>query len=441
MIRRMDSVFFIEGGIPLAGSIAVRGSKNAASKLMMASLLTDEPSTIENVPMSAEIDITRELCEKIGSAVSVVGDHEIRISTPEVRTSLVPELSRKNRIPILALGPLLHRAGVAEVPVLGGCPIGHRPIDFHVAALREMGVEIERREHSYYAEAKEIRGADISFPWPSVGATENVILAAVRAKGKTRIENAAVEPEIMNLIEMLRAMGAKIFADESTRCIEIEGVSSLGGARIRVMPDRNEIVSFATAALATGGSVYIEEIEDRYVRAFLRSLNEIGAGYEKEGNGIRFFKKGPFGPATIKTEPHPGFMTDWQQPFLVVLTTAEGISIIHETVYEDRLGYTEDLRRMGAYIEVSDACPAGSECRFFGGGHKHVARITGPAKLKGTRMRISDLRAGMAHVLAALAAQGESILEEIHHLDRGYEKIDERLCAIGARIRRVTNEG
>lgn len=433
----MSESFFIEGGVPLAGSIAVRGSKNAASKLMVASLLTDEPSTIENVPMSVEIDITRELCEKIGSAVSVLGDHEIRIETPKITTSLVPELSRKNRIPILALGPLLARAGVAEVPVLGGCPIGHRPIDFHVAALREMGVRIERREHSYYAKAREIRGADISFPWPSVGATENVILAAVLAKGTTRIKNAALEPEVMNLIEMLRAMGAQISVDEGARRIEIRGVRTLGGARIRVMPDRNEIVSFATAALATGGSVRIEEIEDWYLRAFLFSLDRIGAGYEKEGNGIRFFKKGPFGPASIKTEPHPGFMTDWQQPFLVVLTAAKGISIIHETVYEDRLGYTEDLRRMGAYIEVSDVCPAGDECRFFGGGHKHVAEITGPAKLKGTRMRIPDLRAGMAHVLAALAASGKSVIEGVDHLDRGYEKIDERLAALGARIRRT----
>jgi len=437
MIRGMGDTFFIEGGIPLTGSLVVRGSKNAASKLMVASLLTDKPSTIENVPMSAEIDITRELCEKIGSTVSVAGDHEIQIATPEVTTSLVPELSRKNRIPILALGPLLHRAGVAEVPVLGGCPIGHRPIDFHVAALREMGVEIERREHSYYAEAKEIRGADIAFPWPSVGATESVILAAVLARGGTRIENASVEPEIMNLIEMLRAMGAKISVREEERSIKIEGVSSLNGARIRVMPDRNEIVSFATAALATGGSVCIENIEDWYLKTFLFTLDRIGAGYEKEGNGIRFFKKGPFHPASVKTESHPGFMTDWQQPFLVVLTAAEGISIIHETVYEDRLGYTEDLRRMGAYIEVSDVCPAGDECRFSGKGYKHVARITGPAKLKGTRIRIPDLRAGMAHVVAALAAQGESVLEEIHHLDRGYERIDERLQMIGADIRRV----
>ena len=437
MMSGMGDRFFIEGGVPLAGSLAVRGSKNAASKLMVASLLTDQPSTIENVPMSVEIDITRELCEKIGSTVSAVGDYEIRIVTPKVTTSLVPELSRKNRIPILALGPLLHRAGVAEVPVLGGCPIGHRPIDFHVAALREMGVEIERREHSYYAEAQEIRGADIAFPWPSVGATESVILAAVLAKGRTRIENAAVEPEIMNLIEMLCAMGAKISVREAKRSIEVEGVLSLGGARIRVMPDRNEIVSFATAALATGGSVCIENIEDWYLKTFLSHLDAIGAGYEKEGSGMRFFKKGPFRPDSIRTEPHPGFMTDWQQQFLVVLTAAEGISIIHETVYEDRLGYTEDLRRMGAYIEVSGVCPVGSECRFFGGGYKHVARITGPAKLKGTRIRIPDLRAGMAHVVAALAAQGESVLEEIHHLDRGYEKIDERLETIGARIRRV----
>ncbi len=206
----MTDKFLIKGGVPLEGSTIVRGSKNAATKLMIASLLTDAPCVIENIPLSAEIDITRELCEKIGSTVSFEDDHTIRIETPDIRTSRVPELSRKNRIPILALGPLLHRTGIAEVPVLGGCPIGHRPIDFHVAALRDMGVRIERREHSYYAEAAEIRGAHIAFPHPSVGATENVILAATRARGTTQIKNASVEPEILNLIDMLRMMGARI---------------------------------------------------------------------------------------------------------------------------------------------------------------------------------------------------------------------------------------
>jgi len=436
MISGMESVFRIEGGVPLRGSVSIRGSKNAASKLMVASLLSDAPSVIGNVPQSLEIGITRELCEVVGSRVELQGG-ECRIETKEIRTSLVPELSRRNRIPILAVGPLLHRSGVAEVPVPGGDAIGHRPIDFHIAALEAMGVVFERRPNSYYAEAKRIRGADIEFPHPSVGATENVILTAVLAEGKTTIQNAAVEPEIMNLVEMLHGMGAKIFAEPAKRFFEIHGVSSLSGANISVIPDRNEIISFISAALATRGDILIENMDETLVESFLAELKKFGAECERHERGMKFFPAGEYHGCAIETSPHPGFMTDWQQPFVVALTQARGESVIHETVYDDRFGYCKDLKRMGADISVSDDCNGFPPCRFFAKGFAHIARIQGPRKLHGAHLVIKDIRAGIAHVIAALAADGESMIQGVHHLDRGYEHIDERLVSLGARIRRI----
>lgn len=429
--------FLIRGGRALEGEVLIRGSKNAAPKMMVASLLTDEPCFIENIPISAEIDITKELCEDIGSEVVFPEDHICRIETREVKTSLVPELSRKNRIPILALGPLLHRSGSAEVPVLGGCPIGHRPINLHIEALNKMGVRVERRERSYFAEAREIRGAQIEFPFPSVGATESVILTGVLAHGKTIIKNAAVEPEILNLIGMLKAMGARIEVRVESRVIQIEGVKKLHGARIRVMPDRTEAVSFAVAALATRGNVFLQSVEEEPLRAFLIKVREAGGKFEAKNKGIRFWGEGSYLASFIETSPHPGFMTDWASPFCVLLTQARGQSIIHETVYEDRFGYTKDLGRMGARVEVSDECPGEQRCRFFGKTFNHSARITGPTKLKGTEITMTDIRAGMAHIIAALIAEGESVITGVEHVDRGYERIDERLRALGADIKRV----
>lgn len=440
----MADKFVIHGGRPLQGTIEVRGSKNAASKMMIASLLTEEPCVIENVPLSAEIDITKELCETIGSSVAV-GEHKLAIRTERVKTSLVPELTRRNRTPILALGPLLHRRGFAEVPVLGGCPIGHRPVSFHIEALARMGARIERRASSYYSETDGLRGAEIEFAYPSVGATENVILAATLARGKTVIKNAAVEPEIMNLVEMLRSMGALINFSSADRCIEIEGVAKLRGATIRVMPDRNEVVSLASAALATRGELEVVGIESRYLESFLEKIKALGAGYEISSQGIRFIGKEKYQPVEIETSPHPGFMTDWQQPTCVLLTQADGESIIHETVYEDRFGYAKDLNRMGAKVAVSGEClglarravALGEQCRFAGKGFNHSARISGPSKLKGSEVMMTDIRAGMAHIVAALAAEGESVISGVEHIDRGYERLDERLRGLGADIRRV----
>lgn len=436
----MSEVFVIRGGKPLRGEVEARGSKNAATKMMVASLLTDEPCVIENIPFSADTDITAELLQNVGS--NIVWDAPGRrctIHTREVKNARIPHLSRRNRIPVLALGPLLHRKGVAEVPVLGGCPIGHRPINFHVEALRAMGVSVERRPQSYYAETRSIRGAEISLPYPSVGATENILLTAVRAHGRTIIENAAVEPEVMNLIEMLQGMGAHVVVDCGHRRIEIEGVSKLRGVNARVMPDRSEIVSFAVAALATEGDVTIQNINPSYMQTFLKSVLDVGGFYEVDEGGIRFWGRKPFRPAVVTTSPHPGFMTDWQQPFCVLLTQAAGESIIHETVYDDRFGYTVDVNRMGARIEVSDECWGGDRCRFYGAGHRHSAKIKGPSSLAGAHIAMADIRAGMAHIIAALVVGGESVISGIEHIDRGYEKIDERLRKLGADIRRISN--
>lgn len=433
----MEEKFLIKGGRPLVGEIEIRGSKNAASKLMIASLLTDEPCVIENIPFSSEIDITRELCEHIGSEVVIFEDHTAHIVTPEIKTSVVPELSRKNRIPILAFGPLLHRKGFAEIPVLGGCYLGHRPINFHIEALSRMGVCIERREGSYYGEADRIVGNAIDFPYPSVGATENVLLTAVRAEGITHMSNAAMEPEILNLIEMLNAMGADIALDQEARTIRVEGVSKLRGVRMRVIPDRNEIVSFAVAALATDGHIYICGVEHTALDTFLSALRAIGGETVVHADGIEFSGKRPYKAITIETGPHPGFMTDWQQPFCILLTQAHGESILHETVYEDRFAYTKDLKRMGADIEVSDECLGSEACRFRGATFNHSARVRGQTSLHGAEITMTDLRAGMAHMIAALSAKGESLISGIGHVERGYEKIDERLRMLGADIQRV----
>ncbi len=429
--------FVIRGGRALAGEVSVFGSKNAATKAMIASLLTDEPCTIANIPRSQEVAITTELCERIGSNVAHGLDHFCSIETPEVRVTSVLGLSRRNRIPILAIGPLLHRRGEAEVPFLGGDPIGHRPIDFHLEALSRMGAKIERRADSYYAKAARVRGAEISFPFPSVGATESVLLTAVLAEGDTLIENAAVEPEVLNLIVMLTAMGALISCDADRRRIEIRGVVRLSGVRHRVIPDRNEAVSFAAAALATGGDVLVRDADISHLGAFLDVLQELGGGVRQEQEGLRFIGAPAWRNTVIRTAPHPGFMTDWQQPLSILLTKAEGASIIHETVYEDRLGYLKDLARMDARVTVSDECLENSPCRFAGRTFNHSARIEGPSRLKGAEIAITDIRAGMAHIIAALAAEGESVISGVEHIDRGYERLDDRLRALGADIQRI----
>ncbi len=437
--------FIIHGGKPLFGEIALSGAKMGAPKLMVASLLTNEPCFLENYPHIGDTSITAELLENIGSQIDIAGS-VAKISTPEIKNNHVLQLTRKNRIPILALAPLLARTGEAEVPVLGGDKIGARPVDIHLEALTKLGVQIQITKNSYHAWARNgLRGAEIELRFPSVGATENTILAGVLAEGKTVIKNAALEPEIIELIKMLQKMGA-IIELCPPRVITIEGVKKLHGVTHRIIPDRNEAVSFAALAIATNGKILLKGAEQEHLITFLNSVRRMGAEYEVTPDGISFFRapseadpdiKNPLKALAIETATHPGFMTDWQQPFCVAMTQATGISTIHETIYEDRFAYAHDLNEMGAKIRVSMECPEGELCRFNGKNFYHTATIEGPTELTSAKLTVRDLRSGMVDIIAALVARGVSEVDGVDEIDRGYERIDERLRDLGADITRV----
>jgi len=427
--------FVINGGRKLNGHIKLSGAKNAATKMMIASLLTSEPCALENFPDIGDAQITEELCSSAGSKIEKQ-QNTFKIHTPVIVNSRVVSLSRRNRIPILALGPLLARVGEAEIPILGGDKIGPRPVDLHFDALTAMGAEIEVLSDRYIARAKNgLRGAKIALRFPSVGATENSILAAVLASGRTVVQNAAVEPEILDLIKMLQKMGA-IIELGANRIIYIDGVSGLRGVRHRILPDRNEAVSFACLAAATGGEILAEDARQDDLITFLNTFRRIGGEYEIKENGIVFRRKEELWPAKIETDTHPGFMTDWQQPLTVLLTQANGVSQLHETIYEDRFGYAQDLNLMGANITVDRKCLGELDCRFKDKGFNHSALIAGPTKLKAANLTVRDLRSGIAHVIAALVAEGESVINGVEEIDRGYRDLDGRLRALGADIRR-----
>jgi len=429
--------FIVRGGKPLRGEVKLAGAKLSAPKLMVATLLTEEPCTLYNFPAIGDTSITVELCEKIGTKFSVRGG-VATLHTPEIKQSRVTELSRRNRIPILAMGPLLARTGEAEVPILGGDKIGPRPVNFHLEAFRALGAEVETTPQSYIARAPQgLHGALIEFPFPSVTATESCVLAAVLAKGETVIRNAALEPEIVSMVKMLQNMGA-IIEFGAHRDIHIEGVPRLRGAAHEIIPDRNEAVSFACLAIATGGEILVRGAVQEHLITFLNVVRRLGAEYKVVSGGITFIRLNSLKAISIETGTHPGFMTDWQQPLAVLLTQAGGISYIHETIWEDRFAYAEDLRMLGANIEVGMECPPGRECRFARKGLKHTAVIKGPSELKGDgkTLRVRDLRAGMIDVTAALVSKGETKIEGVEEIDRGYERIDERLRRLGADITR-----
>jgi len=427
--------FIIEGGYPLKGKIRLSGAKNATTKMIIASLLTDEEVILENCPILGDVEITIELCKKIGSKI----EHKngtLKIKTPKITNYQIKKQTRKNRISVLALSPLLHRINKAELPIVGGDKIGARPVNFHIKALRSMGASIEEKNYSYVAKTNGLKGANIKLAFPSVGATENVILAGTLAKGKTILSNAAVEPEIIDLIKMLQRMGA-IIEIGSNRKIYIEGVNKLHGAKYRIMPDRNEAVSFAVIAIAVNGDIFIEQARQEDLIPFLNTVRKIGGEFEVEDKGIRFFRKNKLKSIELETDTYPGFMTDWQQPIVVLLTQANGTSVVHETVYEDRFGYTKDLNRMGADITVFSKCLGEKICRFQEQNHPHSAVIKGPTPLHGVELKIENIRAGCAHIIAALIAKGKSKISGIEHLDRGYENFEKKLLSLGAKIKRI----
>jgi len=424
---------YLEGGQPVSGEITLAGAKNAATKLMIASLLSEEESVLENVPRIGDTEITRELCETIGAKVDWQGP-TLKIRTPVIKSfRATTELTRRNRIPILAVPPLLHRAGRAEVSLPSGDKIGTRPIDFHLAALRQMGAEVDQRKDILRVSADKLCGTSISLPYPSVGATENIILAAVLAEGRTFIKNAAVEPEIFDLIKFLQKMGA-IIEPGTDRRLYIEGVEKLHGAYHKILPDRNEAVSFAALALATGGKIFIRGARQDDLLTFLNVVRKMGGQYEVQNEGIYFWREKPLKAIEIETDTHPGFMTDWQSLWVIMATQAEGTSVVHETVYEERLGYTSELKRMGADITVFTKCLGEIPCRFEGKSLPHSAVINGLARLKGDSIKITDIRAGLAHVIGALTAGGESRISGIEHIERGYEDFFAKLGKLGVKF-------
>ena len=450
----VNDVLTVHGGTPLHGRIRVRGAKNLVSKAMVAALLGDAPSRLYDVPRIRDVEVVGGLLEIHGVRVTDgAEDGELVLDPANVASATFDEINvhaGSSRIPILLCGPLLHRLGHAFIPDLGGCHIGPRPIDFHIQALRQFGAVVDKAPEGMHLTAPSgLHGTKLELPYPSVGATEQVLLTAVMAEGVTELRNAAVEPEIIDLICVLQKMGA-IIKVHTDRVIEIQGVPRLGGYTHRPIPDRIEAASWAAAALATGGDIEVLGAEQVDMMTFLNVFRSVGGNYEvtdtrpprngspgQEG-GIRFWHPGgELKAVALETDVHPGFMTDWQQPLVVALTQARGLSIVHETVYEQRLGYTEALNSMGATIQVYRDCLGGTPCRFGRRDFKHSAVIAGPSKLHAADLVIPDLRAGFSHLIAALAAEGTSRVYGVDLINRGYEDFEAKLAALGAHAERA----
>jgi UDP-N-acetylglucosamine 1-carboxyvinyltransferase len=438
----------IKGGSPLSGEIKAAGAKNAMTKLLVASLLSKKKCIFYNVPNIGDVEITVDLCKELGSKIQWDKEKNILIiETKEIISSYISQrFSGANRIPILLIGALLGRTKEdIIVPTLGGDLLGKRPLDFHLKALESLGAVIEYREMktegAYFAQAHNgLKGNIIKLPYPSVGATENSLLGAIRAKGVTIIKNAAIEPEIVDLILFLQKMGANI-TFSSDRTIIIQEITQFHEVEHHVLTDRNEVASYAMAAISTKGRVFIKGAKQLHMLSFLNYLRRIGGGFDIKQSGIEFFYNKPLeGNLHIETDVHPGFMTDWQQPFVVLLTQSKGTSIIHETVYENRFGYAHTLKEMGANIELFTHCLGGNNCRFAFKNHFHSLIVKGPTTLKAKNISIPDLRAGFAYVMAALLVKEEIIISGAHFLDRGYEDIIGKLSKLGANIKGVTKQ-
>ena len=442
--------FIITGGTPLRGEVTLGGAKNVALKVLVASLLTDEELVIENVPDIRDVQLMVEVLQSLGVHISRHGS-TVTATNKHTNQQRVPlGLGARLRTSSMVIGPLLARYGSAMIPNPGGCRIGARPIDRHITALRQMGAVIDYRSDDgyFYATAPTaLTGISFEFAKNSHTGTETILLASVLARGKTIIKGAAEEVEVDELIAVLNSMGAKIVRS-SPREIMIEGVVSLHGAHYTIMPDRNEEVTFAIAAAVTRGSITVLGSQRQHLSAFLTAFTAAGGTYEAISQTSTRYSRGKNLLAVdIETKPHPGFMTDWQAPWAVLMTQAEGAAIIHETVFENRFGYAEELKKMGAISEEYNPIVIGHQ-DFYNfnwedhqEGDHHAIRIHGPTKLHNAILTMNDLRAGATLVLAALAAEGQSVLHGVEHIDRGYENIEARLRTLGAHIERQKEEG
>ena len=424
----MDRIL-IRGGKRLSGTIAISGAKNSALALMPCALLTDEPLTLRNLPRLADADGFGHLLNELGASTAIEGTRPndfgrvLTVRASRLTSTVAPyDIVRKMRASILVLGPLLGRAGEATVSLPGGCAIGNRPIDLHLKALEAMGAEIELAAGYVKATAPggRLAGGRYRFPVVSVGATENALMAAATARGTTVLENAAREPEIVDLCNLLVAMGASIDGIGS-ETLTIEGRERLHGATYKVMPDRIEAGSYACAAAITGGDVFLQGAKGDDMRATLDALVEAGVTVEEKADGVRVAANGPLKPLTLSTAPYPGFATDMQAQFMAMLCKADGASVLTETIFENRYMHVPELARMGANIDVRG----------------RTAVVHGVDKLVGAPVMATDLRASMSLILAGLIADGETQVSRIYHLDRGYERLEEKLQGVGADIERV----
>jgi len=423
----MDRIRII-GGTPLKGTITISGAKNAALPLMAASLLTNETLTLSNVPYLADIVTMANLLAQHGVTLHANGDgsggRALALNAASVDNFTAPyEMVRTMRASVLVLGPLLARFGEAKVSLPGGCAIGTRPIDLHLKALSTMGAEIKLEDGYIHAQMRgRLKGTEIVFEKVSVGATENILMAACLADGQTVIKNAAREPEVSDLAHCLTAMGAKI-EGIGTATLTIEGVRALHGAAHRVIADRIETGTYAAAAAITGGDVELVGARADLMQAVISTFKEAGISISETPHGLRVARTGKIHGADIVTEPFPGFPTDMQAQMMALLSLAEGQSTISETIFENRYMHVPELTRMGANIHVDGA----------------AATVRGVEKLAGAEVMATDLRASVSLVIAALAAEGETLIHRVYHLDRGYERLEEKLLACGANIERLTD--
>ncbi|GGO61620.1 UDP-N-acetylglucosamine 1-carboxyvinyltransferase [Roseovarius pacificus] len=422
----MDSII-VTGNGPLNGQIPIAGAKNACLTLMPATLLSDEPLTLTNAPRLSDIKTMSALLQSLGAEVSQLQDGQVLAMSSHALSSHVAdyEIVRKMRASILVLGPLLARDGHAVVSLPGGCAIGARPVDLHLRALEAMGAELDLKDGYVHAKAPGgLKGGIVDFPLVSVGATENALMAATLAKGTTVLKNAAREPEIVDLADCLRRMGAQIDGD-GTDTITIQGVDRLGGATHPVVTDRIELGTYMLAPAICGGEVECLGGRIDLVGAFCEKLDEAGIEVSETEKGLKVARRnGRIKAVDVTTEPFPGFPTDLQAQMMALMCTAEGVSVLEEKIFENRFMHAPELMRMGAQIDV----------------HGGTATVTGVERLKGAPVMATDLRASVSLILAGLAAEGETIVNRVYHLDRGYERVEEKLGNLGARIERVSGQ-
>ena len=416
----MDKLL-IEGGVPLTGIVAVSGAKNAALPILAAALLTEDPLTVTNVPHLRDVTTMLNLLAQMGVGIALDQKLGVELTAARISNPVAPyELVKTMRASVLALGPLAARCGEARVSLPGGCAIGLRPVDQHVKGLQAMGAEIAT-EHGYMiVRAPRLTGARICMDLVTVTGTENIMMAATLARGTTVIENAAREPEISDLAQCLVAMGAKIHG-AGTDIVTIEGVDRLHGAQHRVMPDRIETGTFLAATAATGGEVMLRDVRPHILDAVLEKLREAGARVTTGEDWIKLTANGALNAVNVRTAPYPAFPTDMQAQFMALDSIARGTGIVTETIFENRFMHVQELRRLGADIEVEG----------------NTAVVKGVAHLDGANVMATDLRASASLVLAGLVARGTTTVDRVYHLDRGYERIEEKLSRLGARIRRA----